>query len=206
MLGLGMAVYALACSAAFADDIVGVEHWTETKGIKVYIWEKYAGDSKKPGAPKFDARKIVMLAHGSATAGRESFDLQVPGKPDYSLMDELARQGFDVFALDTRGFGRSTRPDAHMSTAQAKEDLKAAIDYVLKLRGVSKVNLLGWSWGTQYAGMYVMDYPETVAKYVSYAQMHINSPDVTKRRARIDAFRNNAYLTIPEESWKPRFV
>ena len=206
MLGLGVAVYALACSAAFAADIVGVEHWTDTKGIKVYIWEKYAGDPKKPDAPKFDARKIVMLAHGSATAGRESFDLQVPGKPDYSLMDELARQGFDVFALDTRGFGRSTRPDTHMSTAQAKEDLKAAIDYVLKLRGVSKINLLGWSWGTQYAGMYVMDYPETVAKYVSYAQMHINSPDVTKRRARIDAFRNNAYLTIPEESWKPRFV
>jgi pimeloyl-ACP methyl ester carboxylesterase len=33
--------------------------------------------------------------------------------------------GFDVFALDTRGFGRSTHPDAHMTTKEASEDLNA---------------------------------------------------------------------------------
>jgi hypothetical protein len=27
----------------------------------------------------------------------------------------------------------------------------------------------GWSWGTQYSGMFIMAHPEKVAKYVSYA-------------------------------------
>lgn len=180
-----------------AQQVVGVEHWVEHGGIKLYVWEKYVGSSS--------GKKVVVLAHGSATAGKESFDLQVHGKPSYSLMDFLAREGFDVFALDTRGFGRSTHPETHMTTQEASEDLNATVDYVLKLRGVQNVHLLGWSWGTQYGGMFVMAYPEKVAKYVSYAQMHVNSPDIAKRRPRVEFFRKNPYVTIPEAGWKPRF-
>jgi pimeloyl-ACP methyl ester carboxylesterase len=182
---------------AAAQEVVGVEHWVEHRAIKLYVWEKYvSGPSGK---------KVVVLAHGSATAGKESFDLQVPGKPSYSLMDFLAREGFDVFALDTRGFGRSTRPETHITTQEASEDLNAVVDHVLKLRGVPKVNLLGWSWGTQYGGMFVMARPEKVEKYVSYAQMHVNSPDIARRRPRIEFFRKNPYVSIPEAGWKPRF-
>ncbi|WP_207484708.1 alpha/beta hydrolase [Arenibaculum pallidiluteum] len=198
MLGLGAALYAMACSVASAAGITGAEHWVENAGNRIYVWEKYAD------APA--GKKVVVLAHGSATAGRESFDLQVPGKPSYSLMDRLAREGFDVFALDTRGFGRSTRPAGHMTTGEAKDDLRAVIDYVLKLRGVTKVDLLGWSWGTQYAGMYVMDNPGKVGRYVSYAQMHSGSPDLARRRARIGFFEENPYVVIPEAGWKTRFV
>ena len=180
-----------------ADDIAGTEHWVEHNGIKLYLWEKYqGGPSDKP---------IVVLAHGSATAGRESFDLQVPSKPSYSLMDFLASEGFDVFALDVRGFGRSTHPEGHMTTAEASEDLNSVVDYVLKLRGAQKVNLLGWSWGTQYGGMFIMAHPGKINKYVSYAQMHIDSPDLAKRRPKLEIFRKNSYVTIPEAMWKPRF-
>jgi pimeloyl-ACP methyl ester carboxylesterase len=84
-------------------------------------------------------------------------------------------------------------------------DLNAVIDDILKLRGSPKVHLLGWSWGTQYSGMFVMAHPEKVAKYVSYAQMHINSPDLAKRRPRLEAFRKTPYISIPEAGWKPRF-
>jgi pimeloyl-ACP methyl ester carboxylesterase len=45
-----------------------------------------------------------------------------------------------------------------------------------------------------------------VAKYVSYAQMHVNSPDIAKRRPRLEAFRKTPYITIPEAGWKPRFA
>lgn len=179
------------------QQVAGVEHWVEREGIKLYVWEKYVGSPADKG--------LIVLAHGSATAGKESFDLQVPGKPSYSLMDYLAREGFDVFALDTRGFGRSTHPDAHMTTQEASEDLNAVVDHVLKLRGGKRVNLLGWSWGTQYGGMFVIAHPEKVEKYVSYAQMHVDSPDIAKRRPRIEAFRKNPYVTIAEAGWKPRF-
>ena len=199
--GVGYAVtcYVLASfMSVAAQDVSGVEHWVEHAGLKLYIWEKYLGSPA--GKP------VVVLAHGSTSAGRESFDLQVPGKPSYSLMDILAREGFDVFALDTRGFGRSTRPEGHMTTQEASEDLNAVVDYLLKLRGSQQVHLLGWSWGTQYSGMFVMAQPAKVAKYVSYAQMHVNSPDLAKRRPRLEAFRKTPYVTIPEAGWKPRFA
>ncbi len=189
-------VLATACFGA-SQSVNGVEHWVNNGAIRLYVWEKYVETSKD--------KPIVVLCHGSATAGKESFDLQVPGKPTYSLMDVLAQNGFDVFALDVRGFGRSTHPEGHMTTAEASQDLNAVVDYVLKLRSVKTVDLLGWSWGTQYGGMFVMSHPEKVGKYISYAQMHVNSPDIAKRRPRIDTFRQNPYVTIPEAGWKPRF-
>src|ERR671922_2276594 len=198
MVGCAVLVSVLASvMAVAAQEVSGVEHWVEQAGLTLYVWEKYVGSPA--GKP------VVVLAHGSGTAGRESFDLQVPGKPSYSLMDVLARQGFDVFAPDIRGFGRSTRPEGHMTTQEASEDLNAVVDYLLKLRGSQKVHLLGWSWGTQYSGMFVMAHPEKVARYVSYAQMHVNSPDLAKRRPRLEAFRKTPYISIPEAGWKPRF-
>jgi pimeloyl-ACP methyl ester carboxylesterase len=183
------------CSTAVAID--STEYWVEHNDVKLYVWEKCLGNpSSKP---------VIVLAHGSATAGKESFDLQVPGKPSYSLMDFLAREGFDVFAPDVRGFGRSTHPEAGLTTAEASEDLNSVVDYVLKLRGAQKINLLGWSWGTQYGGMFIMSQPDKVNKYVSYAQMHVDSPDLAKRRPKIDAFRKRQYVNIPEAMWKPRF-
>lgn len=177
--------------------VPGTEHWVENNDVKLHVWEKCQGSpSCKP---------VVVLAHGSATAGRESFDLQVPGKPSYSLMNVLASEGFDVFAPDVRGFGRSTHPQSHMTTAEASEDLNAVVDYILKLRDIKTINLVGWSWGTQYGGMFVMANPGKVSKYVSYAQMHIDSPDIAKRRPKLEAFRKNPYVTIPEAMWKPRF-
>ena len=194
-------IAALAATSLYAASalaaITSTEHSVQNGPIKLYVWEKFAGN--QPG------NKVIVLAHGSATAGRESFDLQVPGVPAVSLMDVLADAGYDVFAIDTRGFGRSTHPEGHLTTAEASEDLNAVVDYISKLRGVSKVDLLGWSWGTQYGGMFVMAHPEKVRKYVSYAQMHLDSPDLAKRRQRIDAFRKNPYVVIPEAGWKPRF-
>ena len=58
-----------------------------------------------------------------------------------------------------------------MTTAEASQDLNAVVDYVLKLRNAKKVELLGWSWGTQYGGMFVMNQPAKVDRYVSFAQM-----------------------------------
>ena len=184
------------CSPDFSN-IVSTEHWVEYDGIRLYIWEKIQESSS--------TKPVVVLTHGSATAGRESFDLQVTGKPSYSLMDFLASEGFDVFAPDIRGFGRSTRPQGHFSTADASEDLNVAVDYILRLRGIKKVNLLGWSWGTQYGGMFCMAHPEKTARYVSYAQMHFDSPDIAKRRPKVETFRKNPYVCISEAGWKARF-
>ena len=185
-------------STESATRTTSAEHWVQHGDVRLYVWEKHIGQPS--------GKKVVVLAHGSATAGRESFDLQVPGHPEVSMMDALARRGFDVFALDTRGFGRSTRPEGHMTTVQAGEDLNAVVDYVRRLRGVDKVHLLGWSWGTQYGGLFVAAHPAKVDRFVSLAQMHVDSPDLALRRPRTEAFRKNPYVTVPEAGWKPRFT
>jgi alpha-beta hydrolase superfamily lysophospholipase len=50
----------------------------------------------------------ILLLHGAARVpGLASFDLSVSGG---SLAVELAQLGFDVYVMDVRGYGRSTRP------------------------------------------------------------------------------------------------
>ena len=178
--------------------IEGQSHWVEHDGLRLHVWQKCAG---MPGQ-----QPVIVLAHGSATAGRESFDLQVPGQPGYSLMDVLARAGFDVYAPDARGFGRSTRPEGHLRTEEAAADLAAVIEHVCGLRGVDRVGLLAWSWGTQYAGQYVMSQAHRVTRYAAYAQMHGASPDLIARRERLPVFERSPYIRISEPGWKLRFT
>lgn len=189
-------------SARTADEppsgaIVGTGHRVQHDGLRLYVWEKLSAATA--------GRPVVVLAHGSSTPGCETFDVQVPGQPSYSLMDFLAREGFDVFAGDVRGFGRSTRPDTPVTTEQAAADLDAVVDYVRRLRDTERVLLLAWSWGTQYAGMFVAAHPDKVARYVSFAQMHAGSADIARRRAKLDDYRRSLYTDTPEPYWRGRF-
>jgi pimeloyl-ACP methyl ester carboxylesterase len=55
------------------------------------------------------ANRVVLFIHGAGTPAEVAFD--VPYQ-DYSWMEYLAEAGFDAFAMDTTGYGRSTRPAA----------------------------------------------------------------------------------------------
>jgi pimeloyl-ACP methyl ester carboxylesterase len=56
-------------------------------------------------APSAD--RVALFVHGAGTPAEVAFD--VPYR-DYSWMAYLAQAGFDVFAMDMTGYGRSTRP------------------------------------------------------------------------------------------------
>ena len=86
-------------------------------------------------------KSIVVLMHGSATAGRESFDLQVKGKPSYSLMDYLASEGFDVFDPDIGGFGRSTRPQGTSPQLDMVTNLPMANPRLLQIAVAKKTRI-----------------------------------------------------------------
>src|SRR5499425_398708 len=158
------------------DSIAGAEHWVQSisgadgKPLKLYIWEKRLKAADPSAFVK--SGKVVLLAHG-ATAPGLVFDLQVPEKSPvtYSLMDYLAGQGFDVFAIDYQNYGRSDHHPCGLcvTTQVAANDVNAAIDYISKLRGVDKVHLLGWSWGTNVTGLFSMQHPEKVKRLVLYA-------------------------------------
>ena len=60
------------------------------------------------GAPR-GARPVVLFVHGAGTPAEVSFDSR---RSDLSWLAHVALAGFDAFALDLTGYGRSTRPPA----------------------------------------------------------------------------------------------
>jgi pimeloyl-ACP methyl ester carboxylesterase len=47
---------------------------------------------------------------------------------------------------------------------------RAAVDYIFKHRGVTKVNLIGWSWGTTTMATFAAENPEKVLRLVLSCQ------------------------------------
>ncbi len=152
--------------------VSGKAHYASRDGLRIYLWEKFLAGSQDSFAR---SGKVALLVHGGTWSGRPDFDLQIR---DYSLMDMFAMNGYDVWAIDIHGYGHSDKTDKDWSGVQsAAADIGAAVEYVTKLRGVSKVDLLGWSAGTQRAGMYVMQHPERVARLILYAPVWNATPE-----------------------------
>ncbi len=132
----------------------------ERDGLKLKLYEKYRQGNeeawKKNG-------KVILLIHGATWASRCTFD------PDpehgYSLMETLADAGYDVFALDLHGYGKSERSDADLSDAAAvMPDIEAAVEFIRALRWVERVHLFGYQWGTQPVLMFASQRPNRVAR------------------------------------------
>ena len=169
-----------------ANNIIGKDHYVTSNGLKVYLWEKY----QRNFAASFQrTNKIVLLVHGATWSGRPDFDLQIR---DYSLMDFLAKNGYDVWAIDIHGYGKSEKTDKDWSdTASAARDIGAAVDYIAELRGVEKISILGWSWGTQTTGMYTMAHPEKVNKLIPFAMAWKGNPGGRSRPIPKEQYRIN---------------
>jgi len=118
--------------------------------IELYIRNKHPA-----GVTTFSADKTLLFVHGATYPAETSFDLPLGG---HSMMDYIAQQGWDVYLLDVRGYGGSTRPPEmdkpptegkpFADTSTAVKDVSAAVNHILRKRGVAKINLMGWSWGT----------------------------------------------------------
>jgi pimeloyl-ACP methyl ester carboxylesterase len=180
------ALFARAQDPPVAKEIIGKDHYVITNGLKIYLWEKY---HKKFEKTFTRSNKIVLLVHGATWSGRPDFDLQIR---DYSLMDFLAKNGYDVWAIDIHGYGRSEKTDKDWSdTASAAKDIGAAVDHIVKLRGVEKMSIFGWSWGTQTTGVYTMDHPEKVNKLVLFAMAWKGNPAAQNRTIPKEQYRTN---------------
>ena len=94
-------------------------------------------------------------------------------------MRYVAERGDDVYALDIRGYGGSTRPAAmsqppeanppFAGTREAVRDITAAVDYILASRKVGQLSLVGWSWGTTTTAAFAAEQPSKVGRLVLFA-------------------------------------
>lgn len=111
--------------------------------------------------------KQILLVHGSSYSSHE-FDIDYK---DYSLVRRLAGEGYAVWRIDIAGYGQSQQvEDGFMpNTAYAAEDINAAVEKIVQVSGQSKIDVLGWSWGTMTAGRFAAKYPEHLGKLILYA-------------------------------------
>src|SRR6187551_1807761 len=139
--------------------IKGEDHWTSKDGgVKLFLFEKCAGDPAK-------SIGTILFVHGSSMASQPTFDLQVPGRPDYSAMDYFARRGYDCWCVDMEGYGRSTKDrDNNAPIAQGAEDCFAAATYIQGLRAGRKLLVYGVSSGALRAGLFAQNHPDIIER------------------------------------------
>jgi pimeloyl-ACP methyl ester carboxylesterase len=114
--------------------------------------------------------RSILLVHGARMAAVASFDLPVEGG---SLAVDLAAAGFDVYLLDVRGYGSSSRPADMQSSPEGKpalvrsneavQDIDAAIKFIRARTKNARVTLLGWASGGQWAGHYASLHSENLS-------------------------------------------
>ncbi len=163
LFALAMAAAALHAPAAHANGPVKFhEHEAERAGIKLALLEKWqAGEESKWK----NNGKVILLVHGATWSSKCTFDPVA----NYSLMDTLANDGWDVFALDLHGYGKSGRTEKDWTESpSAAEDIDAAVDYIRAFRWVEKVHVMGYQWGSQPAGIFAMKHPNKLAKLVLF--------------------------------------
>ena len=74
-------------------------------------------------------------------------------------MNVFAQYGFDVWTLDHENYGRSSRTDSNSDIASGVEDLKVAVELIVKETGRQKIHLFGESSGAISARAYVKPSP-----------------------------------------------
>lgn len=189
-------VFGLAGLAGPAEAGIVTEEFTVSSSgdVKLYLRNKHS-DSLYTAKPD----KIVLFLHGASYPAHSSFDYAFEGR---SWMDWLAAKGYDVYALDIRGYGKSTRPkemaappEANppvVDTTQALQDVTAAVDYILSRRGTQKLVLVGWSWGATLAGSFAVSQSDRVERLVLYAPQWLREvvPPTEAEIARVPAWRS----------------
>jgi alpha-beta hydrolase superfamily lysophospholipase len=189
--GLGLATGTIGgarLAHAANEEIWSSEYWARKGDVPLWMWRKRL-DAPKAGEP---SRPVVFFVHGSSVTSR-AFDLAVPGKGEYSVMNAFARFGFDCWTMDHENYGKSGRTNGNSDIASGVEDLKAAIEVVARETGRSRFHFIGEASGALRAGAYAMASPERIDRLVfaAFTYKGEGSPTLTKRAEQLDYYRSH---------------
>ena len=167
--GLTAAVSALAKSAITEASKIMIEEMmapASDADIKIFVRNKRPAEMNT-----FQPERTLLFVHGATYPASTAFDLPLAGA---SWMDYIASRGYDVYLLDLRGYGRSSRPKEMAEKPEANgpivrgdtavSDIGSVVDFILRRRNISRLNLLGWSWGTTLMATYTIEHAETVER------------------------------------------
>ena len=159
--------------------------------VRLFVRERVRADiGERP-------REAVLMIHGRSVPVLAAAELRHEDY-DWALWLARSA-GMDVFMLDFQGMGRSPKPrmddpcnvpiaqqgilipnplsapcaHSYPSTLNTSDsdldELDAVVEYIRALRGVEKVNLVGWSAGSFRVGPYAARHPDKVASLFFFA-------------------------------------
>jgi pimeloyl-ACP methyl ester carboxylesterase len=173
-LGIATAATMFAAATAIAQTRLVTEEMmvkSPDPGIEIYVRNKRPADMTT-----FRPERTVLYVHGATYPASTAFDLKLDGM---SWMDYIATRGYDVYLLDLRGYGNSTRPKEMSEDPNANppivrgdtavKDIGTVVDFILARRNIPRVNLIGWSWGTVTMSTYTTQNPGKVERLILYA-------------------------------------
>lgn len=163
--------------------------------VQIYVREVVRTDAALRSAPA--AGKVALFIHGAGTPAEVAFDvphadfswmafLARNGYDVFSMdMTGYGRSTRPLLMNDPCNLTKeqqalyipqllaktceATAPGQGTTIASDWNDIDAVVDHIRKLRGVDKLNLLGWSQGGPRSGGYTAQHPEKVAKLVVLA-------------------------------------
>ena len=167
----------------------GTEHWisrqTPAGAVRLFLWRK---------APAGGAAKATILfVHGSSMASQPTFDLQVPGRPDSSVMEWFAARGFDTWCLDNEGYGRSDKKrPINFDISNGADDIAAASALIARETRNGKLLIYGISSGALKAGLFAQRHPERVSRLAldAFVWTGEGSPTLAERRKKLPEFQS----------------
>ena len=167
------------------------EYWaTKSTGrdeVRLNLWRKRL-DAPKVGEQPLP---VLFLVHGSSNSARSSFDLAVPGKGEYSLMNVFARYGYDVWTMDHDGYGRSGSSGNNSDIASGVADLTAAMPVLSRETGRSKFHFYGTSSGAIRAAAFAQAHPDAIDRLVlvAFTYKGTGSPTLHDRARQVEFYR-----------------
>ena len=100
--------------------------------------------------------------------------------PDVSVIKNLQRQGFDIYATD---WGTPTSCDKNLSLeTYAEEYVENAVEKIKEITGSDKVSLFGYCWGGLFALIYTATHQENVKNLI----LHATPVDIDKDKTIIE--------------------
>ena len=170
-----------------ADQLWSAEYVARKGDVSLALYRK------RIGPPQAGERRVLFLVHGSSVSAKPSFDLTVPGRGEYSLMNVFAGYGFDVWTMDHEGYGKSARTAGNSDVASGVEDLKAASEVVVRETGQPRAHFYGGSSGALRAAGFAMARPERVDRLIleAFTWTGKGSPTLGKRAEQVDYYRTH---------------
>jgi pimeloyl-ACP methyl ester carboxylesterase len=146
--------------------------------------------------------RVLFLVHGSSFGALAGYDLKVPGKSGYSMMDVCASYGFDVWTMDHEGYGRSSRTASFSDIASGAEDQALAAALIEKETGVRRAAYYGQSSGSLRAALFAQLKPQHVERLVldAFVWTGEGSRTLAKRREGLQSYLASNMRKVSRES------